>query len=204
LIIDETGFLKKGNQSAGVARQYSGTAGRVENSQIGVFLAYRGANQHLLIDRELYIPQAWFKDKERCKKVRIPDNLVFKTKPELAQHTLARAFAHGIKPAWVVADQVYGWESWLLLRRSIKDPEKVSYYIAFGRKRTTLGELAKAAGSRWIIETCFQTSKGEIGLDHYQLRSYVGWYAHITLCLVGLLFLEKIREGINQVEEKKE
>jgi SRSO17 transposase len=96
-----------------------------------------------------------------------------------------------------------GWESWLLLRRSIKDPEKVSYYIAFGKKKTTLEELAKAAGSRWVIETCFQTSKGEIGLDHYQVRSYVGWYAHITLCLVGLLFLEKIREGLKQVEEKK-
>lgn len=276
LIIDETGFLKKGKQSAGVARQYSGTAGRIENCQVGVFLAYASANQHLLIDRELYVPQEWFKDRARCKKAGIVESVTFKTKPELAQTMLERAFEHGLKPAYVVGDQVYGhyglrsfleqkqcayvlgipsnhqvyigmqpyqvsqlaskvdtwqrlsagkgtkgeryyhwqaieinglnpdgWGHWLLLRRNIKEPDTISYYLVFSRLDTSLEELAKAAGSRWIIETCFERSKGELGLDHYEVRSYVGWYKHITLCLVSLLFLESMRAEFRQLEQKK-
>jgi SRSO17 transposase len=108
LVIGETAFLKKGNQSAGVARQYNRTSRRWENAQMGLFLAYASGDQQLLIDRELYIPPAWFADSQRCKKAKVPENLVYRTKPELAQCMLTRAFAHGIMPAWVVANQVYG------------------------------------------------------------------------------------------------
>ena len=259
-----------------MARQYSGTAGRVENCQVGVFLAHATANQHLLIDRELYIPQEWFKDRARCVKAGIPESVVFKTKPQLAQDMLEGAFKHGINPAYVVGDQVYGgaglrtfleqkqcgyvvgiasnyqvyidttpykvnelcvredtwhqlsagkgskggryyewqlieinginadgWGHWVLFRRNIKNSDKVSYYIVYARRGSSIEELAKVAGSRWIIETSFATSKGEVGLDHYQVRSCIGWYRHITLCLVSLLFLEGMRKEFVEIEQEK-
>ena len=96
LIIDETGFLKKGTKSAGVGRQYSGTAGRIENCQIGVFLAYRSSKGHALIDRELYLPKAWCDDRGRCDEARIPDTKEFATKPSLAREMLKRAVHAGI------------------------------------------------------------------------------------------------------------
>ena len=89
LIVDETGFLKKGSMSAGVARQYSGTAGRIENCQIGVFLAWATPTEHTLIDRELYIPKDWFADEERLKKARIPIERKFATKISLGQSRMA-------------------------------------------------------------------------------------------------------------------
>jgi SRSO17 transposase len=90
-VIDETGFLKKGTHSAGVARQYSGTAGRIENSQIGVFVAYASRYGHTLLDRELYLPAAWTADRERCRRTGIPDDRAFATKPVLARQMLERA-----------------------------------------------------------------------------------------------------------------
>ena len=108
LSIDETGFLKKGNKSAGVGRQYTGTAGRVENSQVGVFLSYATEKGRALIDRELYIPQDWFKERSRCKEAGIPETLEFKKKPALAQEMLQRTFDDHIKPSWVLGDEVYG------------------------------------------------------------------------------------------------
>jgi SRSO17 transposase len=84
LDIDETGFLKKGPKSAGVQRQYSGTAGRVENCQIGVFLLYAGPRGHALVDRELYLPEGWIDDRPRCREAGIPDQVGFHTKPQLA------------------------------------------------------------------------------------------------------------------------
>lgn len=95
LVLDETGFLKKGRHSAGVARQYSGTAGRVENCQIGVFLGYASRLGHALLDRELYVPQEWTEDPERCQQAGIPADRRFATKPQLARQMLARAFAAG-------------------------------------------------------------------------------------------------------------
>src|SRR5262245_14672166 len=92
-VIAETGFLKKGTHSAGVARQYSGTAGKVENCQIGVFLAYASAQGQTLLDRELYLPQEWTSDRERCRRAGIPDEQAFATKPALAQQMLERTFA---------------------------------------------------------------------------------------------------------------
>jgi SRSO17 transposase len=108
LIVDETGFLKKGTKSAGVARQYSGTAGRIENCQIGVFLAYASGKGHALIDRELYLPKEWAQDPARCLAAGIPKEVAFATKPELARRMIARAIAAGVPFAWVLGDEVYG------------------------------------------------------------------------------------------------
>lgn len=108
LIIDDTGFLKKGVRSAGVARQYSGTAGRVENCQIGTFLAYRSTRGHALIDRALYLPQTWTADRQRCRAAGIPDEVEFATKVEIAKAMLSRAFAAGVPAGWVTADEAYG------------------------------------------------------------------------------------------------
>ncbi|WP_432856719.1 IS701 family transposase [Amycolatopsis sp. CA-161197] len=108
LIADETGFVKKGTKSAGVARQYSGTAGRIENSQIGVFLAYASDRGRALIDRELYLPKEWIEDRDRCAAAGIPDDVGFATKPELAQLMVERALAARIPFAWFTADEAYG------------------------------------------------------------------------------------------------
>src|SRR6476619_5119453 len=112
LIVDDTGFLKKGIRSAGVQRQYSGTAGRTENCQVGVFLAYASRFGHALIDRELYLPQSWADDPERCRAAGIPDRIEFATKPRQAQAMIARAVAAGVPFAWVTADEAYGQAKW--------------------------------------------------------------------------------------------
>jgi SRSO17 transposase len=108
LIVDETGFLKKGTKSVGVQRQYSGTAGRIENCQIGVFLGYASTTGRAFLDRELYLPQAWAGDGERRQEAGVPPEVTFATKPALAQQMLARAFAAGVPAAWVTGDEIYG------------------------------------------------------------------------------------------------
>jgi SRSO17 transposase len=114
LVVDETGFVKKGKKSAGVARQYSGTAGRRENSQVGVFLLYASSKGAAFIDRALYLPEEWTQDRVRCREAGIPDEVAFATKGELAQQMLARAFAAGVPAEWVVGDTVYGYDEWRL------------------------------------------------------------------------------------------
>jgi SRSO17 transposase len=108
MVIDETGFLKKGRHSAGVARQYSGTAGRGEHCQIGVFLAYASARGQAVLDRALSLPQEWAQDRERCTRAGIPAARRFATKPELARRMLEPAFQAGVPAAWVTGDSVYG------------------------------------------------------------------------------------------------
>jgi SRSO17 transposase len=108
LVVDETGFLKKGDKSAGVARQYSGTAGRIENCQIGVFLGYVTAQGRALLDRALYLPKEWATDAARRKRVGIPADLAFATKLVLARQMIERAVAAGVPAQWVTADAVYG------------------------------------------------------------------------------------------------
>jgi SRSO17 transposase len=108
LIVDETGFLKKGTKSVGVQRQYSGTAGRIENCQIGVFLGYASATGRAFLDRELYLPQEWVQDPERRREAGVPEAGVFATKPQVAQRMLARAFAAAVPAAWVTGDEIYG------------------------------------------------------------------------------------------------
>ena len=108
LVVDETGFLKKGTKSVGVQRQYSGTAGRIENSQIGVFLTYATTQGRVLLDRELYLPQVWADDSERRREGGVPEEVAFRTKPQLARLMLERAVEAGVPFAWVAGDEVYG------------------------------------------------------------------------------------------------
>ncbi|MBL1218422.1 MAG: IS701 family transposase [Planctomycetes bacterium] len=108
LIVNETGFLKKGEKSVGVQRQYSGTAGRIENCQIGVFLALCGSRGRALIDRALYLPKGWCQDRVRLREAGVPTSVHFATKPQLAQAMIGRALDAGLRPRWVLADEVYG------------------------------------------------------------------------------------------------
>jgi SRSO17 transposase len=108
LIVDETGFLKQGAKSVGVQRQYSGTAGRIENCQVGVFLAYATSKGQAFLDRELYLPQAWADDAVRRAEAGVPATQAFATKPALARQLLAGAFAAGVPAAWVTGDAIYG------------------------------------------------------------------------------------------------
>jgi SRSO17 transposase len=268
LVVDETGFLKKGTTSVGVQRQYSGTAGKVDNCQVGVFLAYASAKGRAFIDRELYLPERWTEDPERCKAARVPQEIGFGTKPELAQLMLERALDAGVPAAWVTADEVYGgsptlrqwlegrglWHvlavkctellavdglqgpvrtsaeqlaaavpaeqwiacsaghgakgrrlydwarvelavpagpgmaRWLLVRRSRRDGE-LAFYACYGPAETSLLGLVRVAGTRWAVEEGFQQAKTEVGLDHYEVRRWPGWYRHITLALLAHAFL---------------
>jgi SRSO17 transposase len=280
LVVDDTGFLKKGTKSAGVQRQYSGTAGRVENCQIGVFLAYATPAGRTLLDRELYLPKSWTDDRERCTEAGVPGSTGFATKPELAIGMLERALDAGVPAAWVTGDEAYGqvsalrrvlverrmsyvlavasnqrvhpagggegridaavaaldprcwttitvgagakgprtyqWararvrplpeqrgepEHWLLARRSLTDPTDLAYYLAAAPTQTPLRELARIAGVRWAIEETFQTAKNEVGLDHYQVRRYGGWYRHITLAMLAHAFLTITRAGTRPREK---
>jgi len=108
LIVDETGFLKKGAKSVGVKRQYSGTAGRIENCQIGVFLCYSSSHGAAFIDRALYLPKEWAADPERRSEAGVPEEPDFVTKPELARQMLGRAFEANVPCRWVIADSIYG------------------------------------------------------------------------------------------------
>ena len=101
-------LLKKGTTSAGVQRRYSGTAGKVDNCQLGVFLAYASGTGRAFIDRELYLPKAWTDDSARCRAARVPAQVGFRTKPQLAQVVLERALDAGVPASWVTADEVYG------------------------------------------------------------------------------------------------
>jgi SRSO17 transposase len=276
LVIDETGFLKKGRHSAGVARQYSGTAGRIENCQIGVFLAYASQHGHVLLDRELYLPKEWTDDRDRCQQAGVPEDRRLTTKPKLAQQMLDRAFAAGVPAAWVAGDSVYGddrrlrmwleslprayvlavsgkeyvwlgwrqrqvktilpalpadgwerlsagdgakgprwydwrwlpladplepaWRRWLLVRRSVSDPTDLAAYVVFAPQDTLLEKVVRVAGARWTIESCFEAAKSEVGLDHYEVRSWTGWYRHITLAMWALALLAVLRAGAIAVE----
>ena len=130
LIVDETGFLKKGTRSVGVSRQYSGTAGRIENCQIGVFLAYAAANGCAFLDRALYLPKAWAEDAARRREAGVPAEVAFATKGELARAMLARAFAAEVPAAWVTGDEPYGNDG--ELRRWLEQQRR-PYVLAVAR-----------------------------------------------------------------------
>lgn len=171
LVLDETGFLKKGTKSTGVARQYSGTAGRIENCQIGVFLAYAAPEGVALIDRELYLPKAWTEDRVRCREAGIPDDVHFATKPTLARRMLERAFEAEVPHAWVVADEVYGQDRRLRLwLEQIEQPfvlavtaqEKPWSWSARGPQQIRVDRLADALPEdAWQRLSAGSGSKGE-------------------------------------------
>ena len=167
LAVDETGFLKKGRMSAGVARQYTGTAGRVENCQVGVFLAYAAPDgSRALIDRELYLPEKWASDQDRCAAAGIGSEVAFATKPELAEKMIGRAVTAGVPFSWVAGDEVYGGNPGL---RSWLEEEGIAYVMAVacsemittaaGRFRADkLAALVPATG--WQRLSCANGSKG--------------------------------------------
>ena len=133
LVVDETGFLKKGDKSVGVQRQYSGTAGRIENCQVGVFLALAGSRGRALVDRELYLPRGWCDDPSRREAAGVPAGVAFATKPALGLRMLERACAAGLKPDWVLADEVYGSDS--KFRRRLEELGRPYVLAVSGQQR---------------------------------------------------------------------
>jgi SRSO17 transposase len=130
LVVDETGDLKKGASSAGVQRQYSGTAGRVENCQVAVYLTYAAPGGHALIDRELYLPESWVADPGRCAAAGIPEGTGFATKPDLALRMITRTLDAGTPAAWVTGDEVYGADPGL---RAGLEERRMSYVLAVAK-----------------------------------------------------------------------
>jgi len=267
LVLDETGFVKKGTKSVGVAPQYCGAVGKIANCQIGVFLAYATPHGPVLLDRELYLPREWADDPARRAEAGVPARASCIPKPALGQHLLERAFAAGVRAAWVTADSIYGgayqlrhyleereqpfvlavpstqrvglsakaervaaswpaeawrrlsagegsqgprWYDWawmpmtwrlapagmahfLLARRSVSQPDELAYYFVFGPADATLEQVVRVAGTRWQVEQAFELAKGEVGLDEYEVRTWVGWYRHITLVLFALAYLTVVR-----------
>jgi SRSO17 transposase len=279
LIADETGFVKKGTKSCGVARQYTGTAGRIENAQVGVFLAYAAANGHAFLDRALYLPKEWADDRARCDAAGVPRDVGFATKPQLAERMIRRARRLGVRAAWVTGDTVYGhdgkfrrfleengqpyllavpsnqplfdgqyrstvgaiadefpagvwrrasagdgskgpreydwaveafgvvdergWQLWLVVRRHRERPAERAYFFARGPAATAGATLIRVAGMRWRVEECLELSKGECGLDEYEVRSWVGWHRHVTLSLFALAVVAVIRSRVPAPRRKK-
>jgi len=304
LIFDETGFIKKGNDSVGVTRQYCGSIGKVENSQVGVFAAYASPYGYTLLDKRLFIPERWFSDNYelRRKKCELPENIEFRTKPRLAVEMFNKIDEEGAIPfKYVVADSLYGtspefigavescvgatyfvevaadtrcwfkrpitrerqykykgeihsrtvlekterkpisvstlamnindyfWyrrrvsegtkspieyeftkrqiilsnnglpqkDLWLIIRRSIEDKPLYKYYLSNAPASATLNLFVWLSGIRWAIEQCFEETKSELGMDHYEVRKYRGWHHHILTCMLAHFFLWhlKIRLG---------
>jgi SRSO17 transposase len=170
LIVDETGFLKKGDQSAGVQRQYSGTAGRIDNCQVGGVLAYASARGHAFLDRELYLPAEWCADRPRGRVAGVPDAVPFRTKPALAREMLERALDAGVPAAWVTADEVYGGHRrlriWLEERGqpfvlAVKASEPLFYFGIPGRSQPQAATIAAALPpDAWHVLSAGAGSKG--------------------------------------------
>jgi SRSO17 transposase len=143
LILDDTGFVKKGRTSAGVSRQYTGTSGKVDNCQIGVFAAYASSKGRALVDRELYLPKCWTEDPARCRAAKVPAQRGFATKNELARAMIARSLGAGLPVAWVAADEAYGQE-WKL--RRLCEERGVGYVLAVPKSQ----QVRSSAGMRRI------------------------------------------------------
>jgi SRSO17 transposase len=166
LVVDETGFVKKGTRSAGVQRQYSGTAGRVENCQLGVFLAYASPKGRALVDRELYLPRSWTDDRDRCRQAGVPDHVQFAAKTELARAMLGRALDAGMPASWVTADEAYGKDSSF---RDFLEQRRIGYVVAVPKSQAVTGDAGKsradvlaahAPGQAWKRRSCGNGSKG--------------------------------------------
>ena len=304
LIFDESGFIKKGQDSIGVARQYCGAAGKVDNCQVGVFAAYVSEQGYAIVDNRLFIPKKWFTDAyfERRKKCKLPAETVFRTKPQLAVEMLGTIVKQETLPfKYVLADSLYGvspevieavealpdktyfvqvpkdtlcwlkrpmaitkqylWGGktrtktvlvdpdskpisvdelaenindyfwyrrkvsegtkgpivyeytrrqiilsaaglpqktvWLLIRRTLDDEPQYSFFISNASASTRLKTLVWLSGLRWAIEQCFEETKSELGMDHYEVRKFTGWHHHMLTCMLAHFFLwhMKIRLG---------
>ena len=171
LVLDETGFVKKGDRSAGVQRQYTGTAGKHENCQVGVFLAYAAPGGVALIDRNLYLPKSWTDDRTRCRTAGIPDQVGFATKPQLGQAMLERAVAAGVPFSWVTGDTVYGGDRrlrmWLEQHAiphvlAVKCTEPVWALTERGPGQVAARDLiAQVPTARWLRLNAGDGSKGK-------------------------------------------
>jgi len=304
LLFDESGFVKKGEDSIGVAKQYCGTIGKVDNCQVGVFAGYVSEYGYSLIDKRLFIPEKWFTDdfSARRKKCRLPQDFTFKTKPQLAAEMLTDLVEENILPfKYVLGDSIYGespefiaaveslpgktylvsvakdtrcwlkqpmtikksyrWGGkprtktvladpdskpltvealaknindyfwyrrqvsegtkgpivyeftrrqiilsnaglpqktvWLLIRRTLGDDPQYSFFISNASSSMRLKTLVWLSGLRWAIEQCFEETKTELGMDHYEVRKFAGWHHHILTCILAHFFLWhlKIRMG---------
>lgn len=298
-LIDESGVVKQGDDSVGVAAQYCGSVGKVANSQVGVYLGYASRKGYSLIEGQLFMPEAWF-DGEHAKKriaCSVPEELEFKTKPEIGLELLRRSIQRGDLPfEWVAADELYGdspafrdgvaelnkkyfteikcssliwrcrpevyvpewkgrgrrptrlrlrnpsdqpmrvdqwvfhipkdsWtratikegskgpivcdfaflrvvearnglpgpEVWLIIRRNLDAPTELKFYFSNAPANTPLIEFVRVSGMRWPIETIFEEAKGEVGFDHYEMRSWLGWHHHMLLVSLAHHFLVRLR-----------
>jgi len=144
LVVDETGDVKKGRHTVGTQRQYTGTAGRIENVQVAVYLTDAGANGYALIDRELYLPRSWTTDPGRC--AGVPDHVKFATKPALARAMLVRALHTGVRARWVSGDEVYGADP--QLRTELHNRE-VGYVLAIGSNQRVPTAAGRAGPTSW-------------------------------------------------------
>lgn len=300
VIFDETGFIKKGNESAGVARQYCSSAGKVENCQVGVFTGYASRYGYGLLDQRLFIPEKWFTDEyeQRRRKCNFPDDLQFRTKPQLAIEMYRKIEEQDTIPfKYILADTIYGnspefieavdkcvgktwfvsvscatqcwlkqpvtttktykykgknktkpvvldtekkpitlarlarnindyfwyrrtvsegtkgpieyeftkrrvilaknglpWkEVWLVIRRSLGENPEYSYYTSNAPLSTRLKTFVWLSGLRWAIEQCFEETKTELGMDHYEVRKMPGWYHHMLVTTLAHFFLWHIK-----------
>lgn len=298
-LIDESGVVKQGDDSVGVAAQYCGSVGKVANGQVGVYLGYVSRQGYTLADARLFMPEQWFdaEHADQRRKCGVPETLTFQTKPELALTLLQDAVRRGSLPfPWVAADALYGdaphfrdgvaalgqwyftevacstqvwrrrpavilppwsghgphptrlrlrtpthrpvrvdelvrripktaWvrctikegskgpiicdfaflrvtearhglpgpEVWLIIRRNVDDPSEIKFYLSNAPADLGVSEFVRLSGMRWPIETTFEEAKGEVGLDHYETRSWLGWHHHMLLTCLAHHFLVWIR-----------
>lgn len=304
MLIDESGVVKQGQHSVGVAPQYCGSVGKVANSQMGVHLGYVSRLGYSLVDSQMFVPDAWFEatHAERRKACGIPREVSFQTKPEIGLKLLQVAVARGSLPfQWVAADALYGdapafrdgvallnkwyfteikcttqiwperpevyvpdwsghgrhptrlrlrnptqkattvnelagqlpnqaWKRatikegskgpiicdfaflrlsesrggmpvdtpvWLVIRRNLDQPDEIKFYFSNAPEAIPLQDLVRLSGMRWPIEIIFEESKGEIGLDHCETRSWLGWHHHMLLVALAHHFLVRLRVRLN-------
>lgn len=299
VIIDESGVVKQGAASVGVAPQYCGAVGKVANCQVGVYLAYASPKGYTVADGRVFVPAAWFDDAHADQRAAcgMPDDLTFQTKPQLALALLQDAVRRGSLPfRWVAVDALYGdtpafldgvaalgkwyfaevacatrvwcatplvvlpaWSGrgrkptrlrlapgqagaqrvdgvmgrlppqawtrhvikegskgpiicdfaalrvtvvrdglpgatvWLVIRRNVADPTEVKFYLTNAPETTPLATVVRLSGVRWAVECSFAESKGEVGLDHYETRSWLGWHHHMVLVMLAHHFLVRLR-----------
>lgn len=241
-IIDGSEFPKKGEHSVGVARQWCGRLGKVENCQAGVFAAYTGRHGYTLLDRRLYLPEEWFDEdhRERWERCEIPEETPFKTKPELALEMVQAMVEEGSPHfRWVTCDEWFGrdpgfldgvadldrwyvaevshdtrvWlerprtavrnglpgpEVWLIFRHSMEEEPELKVYLSNAPAETPVEELVRVTGMRWPIEMAIEESKSDLGMAHYEVRTWQGWYHHMTECLLAHHFLVRARKRLKR------
>jgi SRSO17 transposase len=299
ILVDESGMVKQGQHSVGVARQWCGSVGKVANSQVGVYLGYASRKGHSFLDARLYIPEEWFEETHRVPRQMcgVPKELSYQTKPEIALALLEHALERGALPfQWVAADELYGdspafrdgiaafdkwyfvevrcttriwlerpdvgvptwkgrgrrptrirlrnpqqiptqvnkltqqlpaaaWvrarikegtkgplvcdfaclrvievrdglpgqELWLIIRRNLDDPTEIKYYLSNAPADIDPAELVRMSGMRWPVEIIFRAGKVEVGFDHYELRSWIGWHHHMLFVFLAHHFLVRMR-----------